>query len=183
MPGYRGRVIFPFFAGIFRLDTEGTLAVTPPAGSFGGAGYDPEFREPVLVEQAAGDTVGKVARVELPEILVKCQVDEVEESEAQRQQVSGNVPNSRMVLVFHAADLEKALLMGADGNPLIRVNSRLGRVLDRSNKHVWTPGASRPGMKPGFFLTSIRPTSWGLSGHARNLFISIWEDREVGAFV
>lgn len=172
--GYRGRLIWPFIAEIARLDTAGTEALPPPTGHQGdGSGMDKDFREPNL---QGADPVGVVGRAESTVINMPCQVED-EEFETLRQQTQGNVPTSRVSLAFHAIDLEKQGLIDANGNANIRVNSRLNRILlSKDNSLVW-----KPPNPPGLFLTAIRPASFGLSGLKRNLFLSVWEDREIGA--
>ena len=171
----QGRLIWPFLAEIFRLDTAGTAGLTPPTTHFGdGSGYDPDYREPVL---QGSDKIGTVGRKELAAIQVPVQVED-EEFELLRQQQGGNVPNSRVALAFHSRDLRKfsPSLIGADGHIRIPVNSRLERILDLKGNQVW-----KPANPPGLYLTQIRPASFGLSSHKLNLYQSLWEDREVAA--
>lgn len=179
MSDYRGRLIFPMLAEIFRLDTVATEALTPPPDTHGGAtGMDKEFRVPVLQESDPTDKVGTVGREEKVAIKVPVQVEQPGEFEQQNQSPAGNIPDSNLVLVFHIQDLEDLSLMGADGMPNIRVNSRLARIFDSKNptRVIWTPTKL-----PGLYLTEIKPDSFGLDGLDRNLFISMWNDRAVGA--
>ena len=63
----RGRLIFPLFAEIYRLDR--------PAMALWGT-IDPDFREPILVEsQDQNRNVGEQVRIEMPVVSIPCQVE------------------------------------------------------------------------------------------------------------
>lgn len=175
MAGYHGRLIWPFVAEIFRLDTAGIEAQTPPTDHQGdGGGFDKDFREANLQGSSDEGTLGR--KEEATPLLIPCQVED-EEFETLRQQSQGNVPTSRASLVFHAKDIEDLGLLDSNNEINIRVNSRLNRILEKGTQaQVW-----KPRNPPGLFLTMIRPASFGLSGLKRNLYLSVWEDREIGA--
>ena len=167
----RGRLINPFLAELARLDTVATAADPDGAGPLT-SGYDPDFKETVMVP-AAGER-GLDARKELPPIRIPCQV-EVGSFEALQQLAAGNSPNSKVTLVFHFRDLERMALVDRDtGDALLRVNDRLVAIHDLASRLVQairTP--------PGFYATEVQPQSFGL-GLSRNLLLVTFEERELG---
>ena len=166
----RGRLINPFLAEVVRLDTAATAAA-PDAGGPLASGYDPDFKETIVMEGAG---VRRDARREMPAVLIPCQV-EVGAFEALRQFASGNSPDSRVTLVFHFRDLERmGLVDPATGDALLRVNDRLVAIRDLSGalvQAVRTP--------PGLYVTEVQPQSFGL-GRSRNLLLITMQDRELG---
>ncbi len=167
----RGRVINPFLAELARLDTTTTVADPDGPGPLA-SGYDPDFKETVLVP-AAGE-LGADARREQPPIRIPCQV-EVGTFEALQQLASGNSPNSKVTLVFHFRELERmGLVDAATGDALLRVNDRLVAIRDLAGNLVQairTP--------PGLYATEVQPQSFGL-GLCRNLLLVTFEERELG---
>ena len=120
----RGRLIFPFLAELHRLDTAAMATVDPDGVGALTGGYDPDFKEPVLVD-ADDDGVAEPFRREHPPVRVFCQV-EPEAFEALRMATSGNTPRSSFDLVFHFRDLERlGLVDAASGDALIRPSDRL----------------------------------------------------------
>ena len=167
----RGRLINPFLAELARLDTVATAADPDGAGPLTG-GYDPDFKETVLVP--ATDERGADARKEMPPIRIPCQV-EVGVFEALQQLASGSSPNSKVTLVFHFRDLERmGLVDPGSGDALLRVNDRLVAIHDVAGNLVQairTP--------PGLYATEVQPQSFGL-GLSRNLLLATFEERELG---
>jgi hypothetical protein len=168
----RGRLINPFLAEIARLDTVATAADPDAAGPFA-SGYDPDFKETVVVPSGPGRGVD--ARKEMPPVRIPCQV-EVGAFEALRQLASGNSPDSRVTLVFHFRDLERMGLVDAGtGDALLRVNDRLVAIHDLDGnlvQAVRTP--------PGLYVTEVQPQSFGI-GRSRNLLLATVGSRELGA--
>jgi hypothetical protein len=150
----RGRIIFPFVAELARLDPTATP-------------YDAEFEEP----QPPG------ARGELPLVRVRCQVESAE-YEAVRLAAAGNVPRSRLTLVFHFRDLERqGLVDPSTSDALLLPGDRLAGlydVLGHLVQAVRTP--------PGLYLVEARPVGFGLLRRRprRNLLLSTFHDRPQG---
>jgi hypothetical protein len=167
----RGRLINPFLAEIARLDTVATAADPDGAGPLS-SGYDPDFKETVVLEEAGAR---RDARREMPPVLVPCQV-EVGAFEALQQLAAGNSPDSRVTLVFHLRDLERlGLVDPASGDARLRVNDRLVAIRDLGGnlvQAVRTP--------PGLYITEVQPQSFGLGRH-RNLALVTLQERELAA--
>jgi hypothetical protein len=166
----RGRLIFPFYAEIARLDTAATAADPDGAGSRT-SGYDPVFREPVRL------TGGVSARVEKAPILVPCQVED-RLFEALQQAASGDAPNTAFTLTFHFRDLEFAGLVDAvTGDALIRKNDRIVSIRrKRDSALVQAVSPTRGGM----YVVEATPAGFGLSGGERNLLLVRLEERAQG---
>lgn len=168
----RGRLINPFIAELAQLDTVATAADPDSVGPLT-SGFDPDFRETVVVP--AGDGRGIDARKEKPPLRIPCQV-EVGTFEALQALASGNSPNSRVTLVFHFRDLEQmGLVDPGTGEALLRINDRLVAVHDLSGnlvQAVRTP--------PGLYATEVQPQSFGL-GLSRNLLVVSFQQRELSA--
>ena len=173
----RGRLIFPFLAELCRLDTAAMAAVDPDGPGPLEGGYDPDFKEPVLVDQD-DDGIGERVRQEHPPVRVPCQVD-TKAFEELRMLASGNAPRSRIDLVFHFKDLERlGLVDAASGDALIRPGDRLAAIRDLCGdlvQEVRTP--------PGLYVTEARPIGFGLNmaRPRRNLLLVTFEDRRQGA--
>ena len=173
----RGRLIFPFLAELFRLDTEmmaGPIGVGPDPAA---PGYDPDFKEPVVVDQD-DDGIGERIRAEHEPVRVPCQVDTKVFDEL-RMFASGNAPRSRIDLVFHFKDLERLGLVDAGtGDALVRPGDRLAAIYDKAGdlvQSVRTP--------PGLYVTEARPSGFGLNmaRPRRNLLMVTFEDRQPAA--
>lgn len=173
----RGRLIFAFLAQVFRLDTRATAELDPDGPGPLVRGYDPDFKEPVLVDRD-DDGIGERVRREHPPVLIPCQV-ESKTFEELRMQGSGNSPRSRIDMVFHFKDLERLGLVDvATGDALVRVGDRLGAIYDRAGllvQAVRTP--------PGLYVTEARPIGFGLdiARPSRNLLLVTFTDRPTGA--
>jgi hypothetical protein len=158
----RGRLIFRLIAELYRLDGENMVVGAPP-------GYDPDFDEPARIAP------GAPVRRELAPVRVACQV-EPGDDQALTLGAAGDLPRSRLGLVLHMRDLERAALIdGATGRPLVRPGDRLGALYDRSGALVETFTA-------GLFLVEATPLSYGL-GLLRprpNLLLCSFLDRPQG---
>lgn len=171
----RGRLIFTFWAELYRLDPQAMAGPDGPATPQ--RGYDPDFKEPALFD-ADDDGVGERVRAELVPVRLPCQV-EPHAVEALRMLATGNAPRSQLELIFHFADLERRQLVdAATGEALIRPGTRLGALYDGSGTllHVVrTP--------PGLYATEARPIGFGLDlGRSRrNLLLVSFADRPQGS--
>jgi hypothetical protein len=156
----RGRLIFPFFAELFRFDAEATGSDDDGTGPLP-AGFDPDFRESVVEASTA-----RPRRRETPPIRIPCQI-EPEAFEALAMTAAGNAPRSAMTLVMHLADLEALGLVDvATGSPCIAINDRLAALFDRQGRQVFA--APDP---PGLFVTEVRPAGFGLGGRRNLVFV------------
>ena len=173
----RGRLVFPFLAELSRLDTHAMATVDPDGAGPLEAGYDPDFKEPVLVDRD-DDGIGERVRAEHPPVRVPCQVD-TKVFEELRMFASGNAPRSRLDLVFHFKDLERlGLVDPGTGDALVRPGDRLGALYDKAGELV--QAVRTP---PGLYVTEARPSGFGLNmaRPRRNLLIATFEDRQPAA--
>jgi hypothetical protein len=167
----RGRLIFAFLAELYRLDTKALATEDPDGAGPLVSGYDPDFKEPVLVD-TNDDGLGERIRKEHSPVRVPCQV-EPDSFEVLQEYASGNSPRSRIRLVFHFADLERmALVDSASGDALIRVGDRLGGLYDRSDVLVQA-------FRSFLFVTEARPIGFGLfmPRPRRNLLLVTFDGR------
>ena len=169
---YRGRLIFPFLADIYRMDFAKTAE---PVGSLLPSGFDTDFRETVPVPQV-GQQVGPSSRKEKAVVRLPCQV-EPDSWEALQEYLSGNVPRSEVTLIFHFRDLENRGLVDVNGRALIQVDDRLGGLYRTNGTLV--QNVPNP---PGLFVKEARPIGLGLNGNEphRNLLLVAFSDREQG---
>lgn len=173
MPGYRGRLIFPFQCSIARLDTAATLANTA-GGAFPGGGYDHVFREPQVV--AGADNLDDSARVEAVVEAVPCQVVTGKGPFGQLQQMlGGTVHKVKIMLVFHYVQLEALDLVDADGSAVFKVNDRLVSI-SRSDGTVMRDFEAAP-----LYATHVEDRSFGLGGLQRNLLAVTFEHRDTSS--
>lgn len=159
----RGRLICPFLATIYRLDTR----AIDVAG-----GYDPDFR---TTKHAYPGNVGArtSTRREFAPVDLRCQV-EVGRWEAQRQMASGNARDDQLTLVFHFVELEALGLVDAvTGDALIRVNDRLSALKRLDGALV------QKIPEPGLFATEPQIGGIGIGGR-RNLLIVSFDVRPQG---
>lgn len=156
----RGRLIIPFYATIGSIDTE----ATDTAG-----GYDQVWRQPRVTYPGGVRTSSRqeILRERLP-----CQV-EVGVTEQQKQSGAGDIPDTRLVLVFHYKDLERLALVDASNNALLRVNDRLITVHDKFGN------LSQDYTQRNMYCTESQPREMGL-GHRLNLLQMTFEDRPQG---
>ncbi len=177
MAGYRGRLIFPFKAEIFRLSQEGTDA-DPDAGGPLTSGYDPILREPILLPAdgvGGSDRVGAPHRVELAPILLPCQIED-QVWESLMASLGGDDPRVELTLIFHFEDLERlSLVDSTTGDALIRKGDRLGSIRD-FNLETVVQAVKTP---PGLYAIHVQPRSYGLSAGTRNLLAVVFRGRDV----
>jgi hypothetical protein len=173
----RGRLIFAFLAVVYRLDTLGTQQTDPDGPGPLTSGYDPDFKEGVLVD-TDGSGVGQRVRAEHPPVQIPCQVEPAA-FEALRMFPAGNAPRSAITLVMHFKDLEQlGLVDPATGDALVRPGDRLGALLDRNGalvQAIRTP--------PGLYVTEARIAGFGLglTRPRRNLLLVSFSDRPLAA--
>jgi hypothetical protein len=165
----RGKLIFPFWCELARLDTVATAADPDGAGVYS-AGYDPDFKEPVKLSQGEGP--GESHREEKSLVKIPAQI-EPQTLDRLQMFASGNVPDARMAVVMHFRYLEQnGLVDTTTGEPLIRIGDRLNAIYDKAGTLVQT-------IRPELYVTEVRPIGYGL-GHARNLLLVVFDDRETG---
>lgn len=168
----RGSLIFPFLAELYRWDA-GAMAADPDGSGEVTSGFDPDFKEPILLD-ADDDGVAEPFRREHPPVRVPCQV-EPEAFQALRMADSGNTPRTSFSLVFHFKDLELlGLVDTSSGDALIRPSDRLGGLFDvegRLVQAVRTP--------PGLYVHEARSIGFGLHRRRpqRNLLLVSFKDR------
>ncbi|MGN6107860.1 MAG: hypothetical protein ACTHU0_22320 [Kofleriaceae bacterium] len=172
----RGRLIFPFLAELARLDTQGIAEGDPDGAGPLASGYDPDFREGVLLDDD-DDGIGERHRRELALVRLPCQV-EPEVFDALRLFAAGNAPRSNIDLVFHFRDLEALGLVDAtSGDAMLRPGDRLVGLLDTHGVLV-----QRIRNPPGLYVTEARPIGFGLDLRRprRNLLLVSFHDRPQG---
>ncbi len=161
----RGRLIFQFQAEVIRLDRQAMATLEP--------GYDPDFKEPVLVDNN-DDGVGERIRHEHPPIRIPCQV-ETKVFEDLQMMASGNAPQTKIHLVFHFKDLERMGLVDAlTGKALMAPGDRLAALHDMQGHLV------QAFISPNdLYVTEARPIGFGLNLRSpkRNLLLVTFEER------
>ncbi|MCP4680461.1 MAG: hypothetical protein GY854_34250 [Deltaproteobacteria bacterium] len=173
----RGRLIFAFLAELYRLDTLATATEDPDGTGPLEGGYDPDFKESVLVD-LDDDGIGERVRLEYPPVRIPCQV-EPDTFDQLRMFASGNAPRSNIDLVFHFKNLEQMGLVDPDtGDALIRPGDRLAGIYDKIEalvQAVRTP--------PGLYVSEARPIGFGLNmaRSRRNLLLVSFSDRQQAA--
>jgi len=164
------RLVRPLVAEIAQLDTVATEAIDPPGAA--ASGYDPDFKEPVLASPSP-EGAGVSQRQEKPTVRVPAQV-EFGPFEQLRQAFSGNLPDSRVVLVMDFDDLDRLGLIDAGGNEtLLRPNDRVVQILNARDEVI--EAFPDP---PGMFITELRP-GHGLDAD-RNIVLAFANEREQG---
>jgi hypothetical protein len=166
-------LIFPFRVELGLLDTSATAA-DPDVGGPLTAGYDDEFREPVMIPPVSGSARGTVRRVETVHTFLAQIEDDTDE--AISMAASGNNPNNTLGLVFHFKDLEAAgAVQVASGKAIIKAPG--ARLISISNPKT---GAliERYDVAPGYWATQAKSMGFGL-GPQRNLLLVIFQERDV----
>lgn len=162
----RGRLHHKFYAEIAMLAAAQTRSVDPDGAGPLTGGFDDDFDE-ILVFTQAGSR--QEARRDAESVFVPCNV-KTEDWEALQQFMSGNVPNSQLVLIIHRKDLEGMELINVDrGEPLIRVNDRILSFRDENHRILYQPRAP-------FYVTEVRP-EFGIA-RTPDLFNVTLQDRE-----
>ena len=159
----RGRLIFPFFADIARVDAGAVQAA-----------IDTDFKEPRLVD-SDDDGVPDGERPELPTVSIPCQV-EAKSLDELSMMAAGNSPKSDITLVFHFRDLEQmGLVDSATGTPSITPGDRLDAIRQRDGRLVQSVATP-----PGLYVTEALPRGFGLGRvPKRNLLVTRFESRPV----
>lgn len=170
----RGRLIFPITAEVARLDLAGTAA-DPDSGGPLTSGYDPVFREPVMLPSS--DRLGSSARKEVL-VQLPAQIDGLrtqEDYERLQMVASGNVDTALFALIFHFADLEQASLIdGTTGRALIQPGDRLNALYRPDGTLI----QSFPD-PPGLYVREATPIGIGPAGD-RNLLRVLFHSRDPG---
>jgi hypothetical protein len=167
----RGRLIYAFLADIHRLDADAMAAVDPDGPGPARSGLDPDFREPVLLDQDA-DGVAEPWRREHPVVQIPCQV-EPGPADALQMASTGNAPRTSVSLVFHFADLERLeLVERATGEALLRPGDRLRALRTRD-------GVLTQSFRSALYAIEVRPLGFGLSlsRPRRNLLLVLFQSR------
>jgi hypothetical protein len=153
------RLVRPLLVEIAQLDTEASR-------------YDADFQEPALGSPGP-DGVGSRTRAETPLVRVPAQV-EAGPFERLQQSMGGNLPDTRLVLVFDYDDLVRlALIDPATNETTLRPGDRLVQILNGAGTVLEIfPDP------PGMFLTELRP-GYGLERY-RNILLAFVNDREQG---
>ena len=163
-------LVRPLIAEIAQLDTVATASLDPPGPAV--SGYDPDFKEPVLSGPAVHG-MGVDQRQEKAPIQVPAQV-EFGPFEKLRQAYSGNLPDSRVVLVLDFDDLSRLNLIDPGTNEtLLRANDRVVSISNGNGQVI----ESFPN-PPGLFVTELRP-GYGLDAD-RNILLAFCNEREQG---
>jgi len=164
---YRGRLLGGQSVEIARLD---------PAVIAAGDNYDADFRES-RIEDPTGDRIGRGVRRELPAVRLPCQV-ETQAWDALEMTQAGAAPRTRVTVVLHFEDLERAgLVDGETGEAAIRPGDRVVAFYDRRGRLI-----ERVRTPPGLYVVEAQSIASGLGGQ-RNLLALHCEDRalRVGA--
>jgi hypothetical protein len=146
----RGRLIQKFKVVIARLDTVATGAVV-------GGGWDPDFHEPVPVED--GTQVGADSRRYHPEETFTCQLDRKTWGKVDATR-GGQEKEADIIIVLHWPELQKRGLIDSNGQPLFRRGDKVIRILTK--KGVLDLMFDDP---PGMFITE-----WDRAGHGLAAF-------------
>lgn len=162
----RGRLIYPVFVTLRRLDPDATALVS---------GYDNVAGETKLTPTPDG--LGQSARVNKTDFELPCQVEERNWFEEQNQMKQGDAPRTMIHLTFHVSDLKRVGLWTESaqfgGRPDLRVNDQVIKFRDRWNQLLWqTPE------NPGMFIQEVQPTGF-LS--TQNLVVCVVVDRSKGS--
>lgn len=157
------RLIFPVRATLALVDAVATAAAP---------GYDPDFAELRLVDRD-GDGVADGARAELPPLELLAQV-EPQTQERLAMTPAGDVPDTRLSLVFHTRHLHRqGLYSRVTGSLGLRAGDRLVALRSLTGATLWTP---RAGCE--LYLVEARLTGWGLGRVPRaNLVVAAFEPR------
>ncbi len=170
---YRGRLIFPFLIELAQLDIPGTLADPDGAGART-SGYDPIFREPVVLPSS--DKIGTSARAEKTLIKVPGQFGSTDAFADLQEAATGNLSTIEFTILFHFRDLESlGLVETTTGNAKIKIGDRLNAVYDyKAGTLIQT--VPNP---PGAFVVKARPL-FGLHMR-RNLLEVHFRSRDPGS--
>ncbi len=171
---YRGRLIFPFLVEIAALDLPGTAADPDGAGPLT-SGYDPDFREPIILHTS--DRIGQSARKEATLYKIPGQFSEGTNAFLQLLAApTGNLATTEFSLVFFFADLEAAgLVESTSGLAKIKVGDRMTAIYDIHTEEL----VHKVPLVPGAYVTKAEP-HFGLNG-GKNLLMVTFKGRDPGA--
>lgn len=159
---YRGRLIFPLLADVYRLD----LAAINAAGSF-----DTVYKEIKLTPTSDG--IGSSLRLEMAVVQIPVQF-EPGSLRRLHEVANGDLSTGRVIGVMHFVDLEAlSLVHSTTGVSLIKKGDRLGALRKLDGTLIET--IENP---PGLFVTEAMPIT-ALSGD-RNLLQITFMSREAG---
>lgn len=171
----RGRLIFPFLIDIAQLDTAATAADPDGAGP-ATSGYDPDFREPIVVPPVDDSSEpGDAHRVEtIVQLLAQVESDQQNEIV---MLLGGRASNSSRTLIFLFEDLEAAgMIEAGTGQPKLRApGDRLAAI---RNRHTGELIEEIP-REPGWFATEVRSIGFG-PWATRDLLLVRFEERASG---
>lgn len=168
---YRGRLIFPFLVELAPIDVVAS-AGDPDGGGPLTAGYDPDFRERVVLPTS--DRVGNVSRIEGATFQIPGQFGSTDSFRRLQMASTGNLDNTGFTVLFHFADMEAlGLVEPTTGTALIKVGDRLNAVYDLG-------GTLLQSVLPGALvvITEAKPI-FGLNS-ARNLLECTFKSRDAG---
>ena len=162
-------------AVIHRLNTSATANVQPFSGQE--SGYDSDFREPIVYDDALGvgsETERQATRIEYPPVRIPCQVEPVR-FERLYQRFPGDRPDSNILLVMHRMDLLRISMIDPDTNaPRITTNDRVSHL-----ESFARPGVMTQKLKdPGLYVFEVQPASFGFGPDGFDLHLVFLSQRE-----
>lgn len=168
----RGSLIFPFLVDIAQLDTAATAA-DPDAAGPATSGYDPFFREPIVVLPSDDSSAAGVP-VRVENVVQLYAQIEPAENDKLMMMITGRSPSSKLSLVFHYADLERVgMVETATGRPKLRTpGDRLAAIRHPDTGEL----IEEIPASPGLFATEVQSIGFGM-GPYRNLLLVTFEER------
>jgi hypothetical protein len=168
----RGRLIQKFLCSLRRLDTKATSEVV-------GGGFDPEFGEEKIVEDAS--QLGTSSRREHDAVDIPCQVDRRNWGQ-DVMTGGGHDAETEIYLTFHFSDLERMGLVHLSGDligtPMVGAGDRMEKLKDYAGNTVQTfPDP------PGMFVVGAEQAGFGLNTFGtpkRNLLIVTFRPERQG---
>ncbi len=144
----RGRIINRFNVKIARLDTVATGAV--PDG-----GWDPDFHEPVPVDD--GTHLGTGSRRYHDPITLNCQLDRITWGKVDSTR-GGQQKEADIIIVLHCPELVRRGLIDSNGQPVFRRGDKVIEILTK--KGVLDVRFDDP---PGMFVREWDRAGYGLA--------------------
>lgn len=165
----RGRLIQRFVCVLRRLDTTATSTVP-------GGGYDPEFGEPINVDD--GSQLGAASRREQAAIRLQCQLNRDPRLGVDMMTRGGHKEQSKLEIVLFMEELENGGYLKSSGEPDINAGDRIEAIETIHGANVIT--FVQP---PGMFVKNGELAGYGLNmlGTPKiNLFILTCMPEEKG---